>query len=211
MFTVGIQQVLNKCYFSFQPLPKAGLQAWWLLHRTSGSQISEPIRIIAEVYEMYPLQNHRSGIPGPTSNKLWWIRTANHELSLSQSLKQLLGLAYWVPKNWMSSESVIMKVNLELEESSVFIPSPSFAVETVPERQGDLQENSCQLLCHGMLALGLCPMPRLALSTNSFLSSCGRNIHFEIKFAHFCCLHIGRSILNRPHWSCALKLYFVQK
>lgn len=54
---------------------------------------------------------------------------------------------------------------------------------------------------HGMGALGLCPMPSLAVSTNSSLASCGRNIHFEVKFTYFCCLYIGRSILNTAHWS----------
>lgn len=54
-------------------------------------------------------------------------------------------------------------------------------------------------------------MPTLALSTNASLASCGRNIHLEIKFTYFFCLYIGRFSLNIAHWSCTLRLYFVQK
>lgn len=92
-----------------------------------------------------PPQNHGTRIFRTTLNKLWWIRTADHKLSLSQNSQQFLGWFIWLPRI-MDSESVIMKRNVELEKNLILILSPSFEVETKSQRG--------QVTCQGNSAVG---------------------------------------------------------
>lgn len=59
----------------------------------------------------------------------------------------------------MNSESAAIMRNMEVEKNLGFVPTPSFAVETIPEQLRNLPGTSSQLLCLARLSLG--PVPHL--------------------------------------------------